>query len=80
MSARLITWNREILSVVARITRCGAVATEVMRTMVGLPPPILISPSTPAFTFSGGTFTPDPRTAAAAPGVMNWLTLRPFFS
>jgi hypothetical protein len=58
------------------MTRCGAVATEVMRTMVGLPPPMLISPTT-LLTFSGGTITPDPRTAWAAEGVMNWLTLSP---
>ena len=38
------------------------------------------SPMTPLLTFSAGTMTPEPRTASAAAGVMNWLTLRPFFS
>ena len=67
------------MSVVARITRCGAVATECMRTIVGLPPPILMMPSSRPM-FSGGTFTPLASTALAAEGVMYCLIFNPLRS
>jgi hypothetical protein len=67
------------MSVVARMTRCGAVATECMRTMVGEPPPILMMPSSRPI-FSAGTFTPLASIALAADGVMYCRIFRLFFS
>ncbi len=80
MSPRVMMWNRRMSSVVARMIRCGARASVVIRTIVGLPPPILMS-LRPVWTNSFGTTTPALcRISSAARGEMNCDTFSPFRS
>jgi len=72
--------ERRMSSVVARMIRCGARASVVIRTIVGLPPPILMS-LCPVWMNSFGTTTPALcRISSAARGEMNCDTFSPLRS